>query len=68
MHATLKGNRLSMGIFPGKKLCNSFQGKQETLSHFLRKFAHHLPKGGQSSFFAGFVAFYNFRILRNAEL
>ena len=46
MHATLKaiGSRWGIFIF-GKKLCNSFQGKQETLSHFSRKPASFTPKG-----------------------
>ena len=46
MHATLKaiGSRWVIFIF-GKKLRNSFQGKQETLSHFSTKLAHHLLKG-----------------------
>ena len=45
MHATLKaiGSRWAIFLF-GKKLCNSFQGKQETLSHFSRKPASFTPK------------------------
>ena len=45
MHATLKaiGSRWVIFIF-GKKLRNSFQGKQETLSHFSRKPASFTPK------------------------
>jgi len=46
MHATLKAIGSRWAIFlSGKKPRDSFQGKQETLSHFSTKLAHHLLKG-----------------------
>ncbi|WP_295968289.1 hypothetical protein [uncultured Bartonella sp.] len=64
MHVTPKeiGSRWVIFI-SGKKLCNSFQGKQETLSQFAIKLVRHLPRREQSSFLPVFLAFYNFSIL-----
>ena len=46
MHATLKAVGSRWVIFiSGKKLRNSFQGKQETLSQFAIKLVRHLLKG-----------------------